>query len=149
MVKMMKVVQRRMQEDRLHMAWHTTTGGDEMDRRGTSDNSIRPYGLILFTDDIAKIWRTNHPRPLLTEPGTMVDQVFARVAAPEPQEDIHAQCRAECIQGTCQWFLETSEFRSWRQRKRPIGDKGIFWCWGRPGIGKTILAWVNRLSSRE
>ena len=40
-VKMMKVVQRQMQEDTLHIARHKTTGCDKMDRRNTFDSSIR------------------------------------------------------------------------------------------------------------
>ena len=145
MVKMMKVVQLRIQEDRLHIedAGDTSTGGDEIDRRHMIDMSAMPHGLIFSTDDIATIWRMIHPPSLLTEPDTMADQIFARVAAPEPQENFHAQCRAVRVAGTCQWFLDTDEFQSWRQRKRPARDKGIFWCQGKPGIGKTILVWVN------
>ena len=55
MVKMMKVVQRQMQEDRLHIARHTTTDGDEINGKNTPDTSIRPYGLIFTADNIVRI----------------------------------------------------------------------------------------------
>ena len=46
MAKTMKVVQRRMQEDRLHIARHTTTGGDKINIKSISDSSTRSQGLI-------------------------------------------------------------------------------------------------------
>ena len=141
MVKMMKVVQCRIQGDTLHIehAGDTSTGDDEINTRHMTDMSTIPHGLIFSTDDIARIWRINHPPSLLTEPDTMTDQIFARIAAPEPQEKFHARCRAVRVAGTCQWLLDTDKFQSWRQRKRSTGDRGIFWCQGKPGIGKTIL----------
>ena len=142
MVKMLKVVQRHIRDDRLRIedAGRTSTGVDEINSRSIIDTSTGPHDLEFFTDDIATIWRINQPLTLVTEPDRMADQIFARVAAPEPQEEFHAQCRAARVAGTCQWFLETHEFQSWRKRKRPTGARGILWCQGRPGIGKTILA---------
>ena len=147
MVNMMKVVRCRMQGDTLHIehAGDTSTSGDEINRRHMTDMSTIPHGLIFSTDDIARIWRVNHPPSLLTEPDTTTDQIFARIAAPEPQEKFHARCRAVRVAGTCQWFLDTGNFQSWRQRRRSPGDRGILWCQGNPGIGKTILVWVSCL----
>lgn len=36
------------------------------------------------------------------------------------------------------WLLETSEFREWRGREG-AADKGVLFCSGNPGVGKTYL----------
>jgi GTPase SAR1 family protein len=43
--------------------------------------------------------------------------------------------QAKMEAGTCQWFLSSPEFESWRSRKWPT-----LWCTGPPGVGKTCLA---------
>ena len=145
MVKMLKVVQRQVQNNRLRIedVGHTSTGDDEINSRSIIDVSTGPHDLNFFTDDTATIWRINHPLTLVTDPDTMAEQIFTWVAAPEPQEQFHAHCRAERILRTCQWFLDTNEFHLWRKRKRATGDRSILWCQGRPGIEKSIITWVN------
>lgn len=82
----------------------------------------------------------NHHWPLLREPNRNAQEMFAWIAESEGQEELHKQCRAERIAGTCEWFLASKEFQSWSQRSSYTGDETIFWCQGRPGIGKTMLA---------
>ena len=146
MVKMLKVIQRQVQDDGLRIdVGHTSNGNDEINSGSLIDVSTGPHVWKFFTDDIATIWRIHHPLTLATDPDNMADQIFARVAGPKPQEEFHAQCRTERIAGTCQWFLDTNEFQLWRERKQFKGDRGVLWCQRRPGIGKSILAWVNLL----
>lgn len=79
-------------------------------------------------------------QPLLHAPSTKAQELFAWIAGPEGEDKIHERCRAERIAGTCEWFLERKEFESWLQRPSGPGDEVIFWCVGRPGIRKTMLA---------
>lgn len=65
----------------------TSTGGDKINRRHTTDMSTLPHGLILSTDDIARIWRINHPPSLLTEPDTMTDQILQGLQLPSHKKN--------------------------------------------------------------
>ena len=66
--------------------------------------------------------------------------MFAWMAVPEEQDSFHQRCQAERFTGTCDWFLGTREYESWREHPVSTGDEGILWCEGKPGIGKTVLA---------
>lgn len=77
---------------------------------------------------------------LLKASSTKAQEIFSWIAEPGRQEEIHAQRRAERLAGTCEWFLNTKEYRSWLQGPSYTSDEAILWCQGRPGIGKTMLA---------
>lgn len=84
-------------------------------------------------------WQRSHAPPLLASPDTKAQELFAWMAVPEEQDGFHQRCRVERVTGTCDWFLGTKEFNSWRERPVSIGDEGILWCQGKCGIGKTVL----------
>jgi hypothetical protein len=49
----------------------------------------------------------------------------------------HQDIRAKWLKGTGNWFLESEEFRNWRNS----GDQGgsrVFTCYGMPGAGKSV-----------
>lgn len=84
---------------------------------------------------LTKALEPKHHFPLLEPPSTKTQELFALIAGPEEQRELHEQCRAERFAGTCEWFLAREEYQSWLRR-----DDARFWCRGRPGIGKTMLA---------
>ena len=51
-------------------------------------------------------------------------------------EASHADIAARRAAGTGEWFLESTQFNSWRRH----GLSSILWCPGIPGSGKTILS---------
>jgi len=50
----------------------------------------------------------------------------------------HQDVRTDRLDGVGDWLLETSEFREWRSNEGGI-DKGVLFCYGDPGVGKTYL----------
>ncbi|KAL3470221.1 ankyrin repeat-containing domain protein [Aspergillus californicus] len=44
--------------------------------------------------------------------------------------------------GTCSWFLELGEFKSWFQQNKGNAclKDGVLWLYGNPGIGKSMMA---------
>ena len=48
----------------------------------------------------------------------------------------HNQLRADRLDGTCTWFIRTQSFGSWLIG----GSPRLLWCFGAPGIGKSIIA---------
>jgi len=50
----------------------------------------------------------------------------------------HQGVRTERFDGIGDWFLETSEFREWRDSEGGA-DKAVLFCSGNPGVGKTYL----------
>ena len=50
----------------------------------------------------------------------------------------HNDVRARRQDGLGEWFLQTDEFRRWRDEESGPG-KATFFCPGNPGVGKTFL----------
>ena len=96
--------------------------------------------ITCLAEDLARTWQHSHAPLGLTAPDTRAQQIFALMAVPEEQDRFHQQCQAERVTGTCDWFLETKEYESWREHPVSTGDEDILWCQGKPGIGKTVLA---------
>ncbi|KAF7316027.1 Ankyrin 2,3/unc44 [Mycena indigotica] len=47
----------------------------------------------------------------------------------------HQQIYDSCHEGTGEWFLQHSDFLSWK-----LGHGQTLWCVGGPGVGKSVLA---------
>lgn len=47
----------------------------------------------------------------------------------------HQDIRAKWLKGKGNWFLESEEFRNWRNSEDQGGSK-VFTCYGMPGAGK-------------
>ena len=93
-----------------------------------------------LTEHLPTTWQRSNAPPLNTAPDTKAQQVFAWMAAPEEQDRFHQRCKAGRVTGTCDWFFGTKEYESWREFPVSTGGRGILWCQGKPGIGKTMLA---------
>lgn len=108
----------------------------------SADIGIRSNSRIslALAERLATTWQRSHATPLLTAPDTRAQQMFAWMAVPEEQDSFHQRCQAERFTGTCDWFLGTKEYESWREHPVSTGDEGILWCQGKSGIGKTVLA---------
>ena len=50
----------------------------------------------------------------------------------------HNDVRGRREDGIGEWFLQTDEFRRWRDGKGEF-DKATLFCSGNPGVGKTFL----------
>jgi len=50
----------------------------------------------------------------------------------------HQGVRTDRLNSVGNWFLETSEFREWRDGEGGV-DKAVLFCSGDPGVGKTYL----------
>ena len=107
---------------------------DFFSRRSHDQNAV------LLSEYHSKAVQPKHHWPLLETRNTKAHEIFARIAEPRGQEEFHEKVRAERLAGSCEWFLDREEFRSWSQRPSQASDEAILWCQGRPGIGKTMLA---------
>lgn len=115
-----------------------------LENRGTNaDSRSLDQELIRLTNDPTAAWRQVENSALLSVRNTKAEQIFAWIASPKDQDVFHQQCRAERVTGTCEWLIDTQRFQSWIQHPSRTGDEGIFWCQGKPGIGKTMLAYVR------
>ena len=94
------------------------------------------------TEDLAAA-RQHSDSPMISNPrNTKVEQIVARVGSPQDQVKFHERCQVERITGTCEWIFKNKKFQLWLQRAFEVGDE-ILWCHGKPGIGKTMLAYVK------
>ena len=83
-----------------------------------SGNIIGSFNTIMYkSDEDAQIMRWLTP----LEPGNRHDSV-----------------RTTRFEGVGDWLLETSEFRKWRGGEGGA-DRGVLFCSGNPGVGKTYL----------
>jgi len=66
------------------------------------------------------------------------DAQIARWLSPLEPNNRHQGVRTDRFDGVGDWFLETIEFRQWRDSD--VGaDKAVLFCSGNPGVGKTYL----------
>ena len=93
---------------------HSIQFGDSNTSCGNITDS---FNTIYKSDKDAKIMRWLSP----LEPGNRHDGV-----------------RTKRFEGVGNWFLETSEFREWREGEGGT-DKEVLFCPGNPGAGKTYL----------
>lgn len=103
-------------------------------------NRSKRRSLTSLTEHLATTRQRNQFPPLLTAADTKAQRIFARMSVPEEQDNFHQRCRAERFTGTCDWFLGTTTYESWREHLKCPGDWGVLWCQGKSGIGKTMLA---------
>jgi len=66
------------------------------------------------------------------------DAKVMRWLSPLEPNNRHQGVRTDRFQGVGDWFLETSEFREWRDSEGGA-DKAVLFCSGNPGVGKTYL----------
>jgi len=66
------------------------------------------------------------------------DERIMRWLSPLEPNNRHQGIRTDRLHGIGGWLLETREFREWRGG-RGGADKGILFCSGNPGVGKTYL----------
>ena len=88
-----------------------------------SNNITRCFNTVLYTpEEDEKVMRWLSPQ----EPGIR-----------------HQDVRDRRLEGSGDWFLETSEFREWRGGEPGAGEGGageaVLFCSGNPGVGKTFL----------
>ncbi|RHZ62439.1 Pfs, NACHT, and Ankyrin domain protein [Aspergillus thermomutatus] len=62
----------------------------------------------------------------------------------DPEEDMNALKRRKGnrTSGTCSWFLESNELKSWFRGAKGVDDveRNVLWLYGNPGIGKSTMA---------
>ena len=66
------------------------------------------------------------------------DVQIMRWLSPLEPNNRHQGVRTERFDGVGDWLLETNEFREWRCSEGGT-DKGVLFCSGNPGVGKTYL----------
>ena len=66
------------------------------------------------------------------------DAEIMRWLSPLEPDNRHQGVRTDRFDGVGDWLLETSEFQEWRQGEGGA-DKGVLFCSGSPGVGKTYL----------
>ena len=59
----------------------------------------------------------------------------------------HQGVRTDRFDGVGDWLLQTGEFREWKGGEDGA-DKGVLFCSGNPGVGKTYLWYVARYFGR-
>jgi len=76
------------------------------------------------------------------------DAQILRWLSPLEPNQRHQGVRTDRSSGIGDWFLETSEFREWRDGEVEV-DKGVLLCFGNPGVGKTYLRQVAGVFERR
>ena len=66
------------------------------------------------------------------------DAQIMRWLSPLDTTSRHQGVRDNRFDGVGEWFLETSEFRQWRDSEGGA-NKAVLFCSGNPGVGKTFL----------
>ena len=66
------------------------------------------------------------------------DAQILRWLSPLEPNNRHQSVRTARFVGVGDWFLETSEFREWRDGSGGA-DQAVLFCSGKPGVGKTYL----------
>jgi len=66
------------------------------------------------------------------------DAQILRWLSPLEPNNRHQSVRTERFGGVGDWFLETGEFREWRDGSGGA-DGAVLFCSGNPGVGKTYL----------
>jgi len=66
------------------------------------------------------------------------DAQILRWLSPLEPENRHHGVRSDRLAGVGDWLLDASEFREWRGGSGGT-DKGVLFCSGNPGVGKTYL----------
>jgi len=61
-----------------------------------------------------------------------------RWLSPLEPNNRHQGVRTDRFDGVGDWFLETGEFREWRDGESGA-DEAVLFCSGNPGVGKTYL----------
>ena len=76
------------------------------------------------------------------------DGKVMRWLSPLEPNNRHQGVRTERFDGIGDWFLETSEFRAWRDGEGEA-DNSVLFCSGNPGVGKTYLRYVGGFFGRS
>jgi len=66
------------------------------------------------------------------------DAQIMRWLSPLEPNNRHQSVRVDRFDGVGDWFLETGEFRGWKNGEGGV-DKAVLFCSGNPGVGKTYL----------
>ena len=103
-------------------------------------NKSNGHTSLCLTEHLATNRQRSHFPPLLTAVDTKAQRIFACMSVPKEQDSFHQRCRAARFTGTCDWFLGTKIYESWREHLKCSGEWGVLWCQGNSGIGKTMLA---------
>ena len=54
-------------------------------------------------------------------------------------ESVQRACQHQYIEGTCQWIKQEEQYQVWGRKEN------VLWLFGKPGSGKTFIAYVNRM----
>jgi len=76
------------------------------------------------------------------------DAQILRWLSPLEPNHRHQSVRTDRSSGIGDWFLETSQFREWRDGEGGA-DKAVLFCSGNPGVGKTYLRRVAGIFERR
>ncbi|KAK8241469.1 hypothetical protein HDK77DRAFT_510322, partial [Phyllosticta capitalensis] len=90
-----------------------------MDNRGTV------YGYV------EKLYQCAEPH---SEENHKVRKIIEWIS-PSDLSSVPPRVREETVKGTCQWFLDSKQFRSWRKK-----ETRHLWVSGKPGAGKSCLS---------
>ena len=75
------------------------------------------------------------------------DAQIMRWLSPLEPNKRHQGVRTDRFDGVGDWLLQMGEFREWRGGEDGA-DKGVLFCSGNPGVGKTYLWYVARFFGR-
>ena len=71
-------------------------------------------------------------------------QIKKWISPLEPQHR-HEDVRTNRVAGVGDWFLETDRFREW-SGSQGVSERVVLFCYGDPGMGKTNIRSVRKLS---
>ena len=60
----------------------------------------------------------------------------------------HQSVQTNRVDGVGSWLLERNEFREW-SGSQELTNQAVLFCYGHPGVGKTYIRSVRKLSRRN
>ena len=70
----------------------------------------------------------------------LIKQIEAICGVRERIRDELYSIRSKAMDGTCHWITNESNFMNWAEKAEPLHGPRLFWLFGLPAMGKTVLA---------
>ncbi|KAL5356351.1 nucleoside phosphorylase domain-containing protein [Aspergillus floccosus] len=93
------------------------------------------YARVLLS--VVPVYRgvSTHTHTCLRQGESEEREAFLHWIPTDEYDQMYDELLEKRCPGTCNWMTETKTFQNWRQ----ITSSSLLWCYGKPGIGKSVL----------